>query len=101
MLKKLIIFLLMALVTSVNAESNETVEEESKISTIGGILQIKKDEIGLNFFFLTGRMACDTYSLASFSHKETLNNADYLLLYGWGGGNKNPGEYYLLRVAKR
>ena len=47
MLKKLIIFLLMALVTSVNAESNETVEEESKISTIGGILQIKKDEVGL------------------------------------------------------
>ena len=52
MLKKLIIFLLMALVTSVNAESNETVEEESKISTIGGILQIKKDEVGLKSFFL-------------------------------------------------
>ena len=43
MLKKLIIFLLMALATSVNAESNEAVEEESKISTVGGILQIKKD----------------------------------------------------------
>ena len=55
MLKKLIIFLLMALVTSVNAESNETEEEESKISTIGGILQIKKDEVGLKSFFLTGR----------------------------------------------
>ena len=52
MLKKLIIFLLMALVTSVNAESNETVEEESTISTIGGILQIKKDEVGLKSFFL-------------------------------------------------
>lgn len=101
MLKKLIIFLLMALVTSVNAESNETVEEESKISTIGGILQIKKDEVGLKSFFLDQQeLLDDTYSLASFSHKETLNNADYLLLYGWGGGNKNPGEYYLLRVAK-
>lgn len=33
--KKLIIFLLMTLVTNVNAESNEAVEEESKISTIG------------------------------------------------------------------
>ena len=52
MLKKLIIFLLMALVTSVNAESNETVEEESTISTIGGILQIKKDEVGLKSFCL-------------------------------------------------
>lgn len=51
MLKKLIIFLLLTLVTSVNAESNEAVEEESKISTIGGILQIKKDEVGLKSFF--------------------------------------------------
>lgn len=47
MFKKLIIFLLLTLVTSVNAESNEAVEEESKISTIGGILQIKKDEVCL------------------------------------------------------
>lgn len=81
----------MALATSVNAESNEAVEEESKISTVGGILQIKKDEVGLKSFCLDQQeLLDDTYSLASFSHKETLNNADYLLLYGWGGGNKIP-----------
>lgn len=75
--KKVIVFLLLALVTSVNAESNEAVEEENKISTIGGILQIKEDEVGLKSFFLDQRALFDVpFSLASFSDKETLNNAD-------------------------